>query len=312
MNNNPLISVIVPTYNRENRVINTIESIVNQTYKNLEIIVVDDGSKDNTQQVVENYLKKTGVTNLRFIRQANAGAPAARNHGFSLSNGTYIVFFDSDDLMLEERIEKQITAILKEGTQCSGCGFYYNRVTGDKYLPPVVNNNLLELFVKRELRGSTQSWMYHRELISKVNGFDEKLKCFQDADLFSRVVMLNPKVSIVQEPLSIFITHEGEERIMHVWKNIEGLESIDRYYWKIINFLIETDRTSFLKSVTSRFASSITGGYLKLGKYQELMDILRFFFRTTKPLSFTKRLYHTSSFVLYTGMYTMKYIVKGS
>lgn len=311
MNNNPLISVIVPTYNRENRVINTIESIVNQTYKNLEIIVVDDGSKDNTQQVVENYLEKTGVTNLRYIRQANAGAPAARNHGFSLSSGTYIVFFDSDDLMLEERIEKQITAILKEGTQCSGCGFYYNSTSGKQYIPPPIDNNLLELFVKRKLIGSTQSWIYHRNLVSRIDGFDVKLKCYQDSDLFSRIAMLNPSISIIQEPLSIFIAHEGEERIMHTWRNYEGLASICSYYWKIINFLIAINRVDLLKHVTYQFARSVTSGYLNLRKYKELTNIPGVFFQTTKPLPFAKRLYQTSAITSFVALFCIKYIFKG-
>ena len=103
---NPLISIIIPTFNRAHYIQETLDSILNQTYINWECIIIDDGSEDNTQEVLAKYLKK----DVRFqfhIRPENRpkGANSCRNYGFELSKGDLIKWFDSDDIMLPNHIE---------------------------------------------------------------------------------------------------------------------------------------------------------------------------------------------------------------
>lgn len=103
----PLISCIVPVYNGELYLREAIDSILAQTYRPLEIIVVDDGSTDATPDVVAGYGDR-----LRYIRQPNAGPGAARNHGLNLAQGEFIAFLDADDLWHPDKLARQMTRFL--------------------------------------------------------------------------------------------------------------------------------------------------------------------------------------------------------
>jgi len=119
-----LVSVIVPTYNRAKSIIKCLSSIVNQTYNNLELIIIDDGSADNSEEIINNFIESyKGEKKIYYYRQENQGASIARNYGFSKSKGDFIVFFDSDDEMLPFRIEYQIKAIEQKNANCCAAGF---------------------------------------------------------------------------------------------------------------------------------------------------------------------------------------------
>ena len=99
----PKVSVIIPTYNREEFITETIKSVLNQTYKDFEIIVVDDGSTDNTKQKLEPFKSK-----IKLIEQKNSERAVARNNGVKSSSGEYIAFLDSDDLWIKNKLENQV------------------------------------------------------------------------------------------------------------------------------------------------------------------------------------------------------------
>ena len=102
------ISVIIPTYNREHTILNSVKSVLNQTYQNFEIIVVDDGSSDNTIDL----LKKLNSDKIKVIvNETNKGAPYSRNRGIDLATGEYIAFQDSDDIWFEKKLEVCLKAI---------------------------------------------------------------------------------------------------------------------------------------------------------------------------------------------------------
>ncbi len=108
--NKGLVSIIIPTYNRANLVIRAIESALNQTYRNIELIVIDDGSKDQTPQIIS-QIKDPRIRYIRY--EENRGASHARNVGLSLAKGEFISFLDSDDEFLPQKIEKQLEAFEK-------------------------------------------------------------------------------------------------------------------------------------------------------------------------------------------------------
>src|ERR671910_2125032 len=113
----PLVSVVIPCYNQAHFLGEAIESVLSQTYPHFEVVVVDDGSPDNTQEVASRY---PGV---RYIRQENQGLAGARNAGIRRSNGSYLVFLDADDRLLADALEAGL-ASLKEHPECSfvfGC-----------------------------------------------------------------------------------------------------------------------------------------------------------------------------------------------
>jgi len=106
--NNPLVSIIIPVYNAARFLAETIDSVVNQTYQNWEMLIIDDGSTDNTLSIVQRYVSQD-VRIKEFFLGYNSGGPATpRNHGIRLAQGSYIAFLDSDDLWLPEKLQKQV------------------------------------------------------------------------------------------------------------------------------------------------------------------------------------------------------------
>lgn len=119
--NEALVSVVIPVYNVENFVADTLESVCAQTYKNIEIICIDDGSKDNSLSILNFYSEKD--ERIKVISQENAGVSSARNNGIRNAQGEYICFLDSDDFMHPQYIELQLKAISETGAEMAFCKF---------------------------------------------------------------------------------------------------------------------------------------------------------------------------------------------
>jgi len=270
----PLVSIIIPTYNRAARIIQTLDSIIAQTYKNIELIVVNDGSSDNTLNVLKNYNEKAYQKKFKFkiITQKHAGAPAARNNGLKNASGEYIVFFDSDDIMISNRIEKQINCLIEEESDCCICGFYYNDENGKTYLPDIRYKKTIKNFLYRKIAGSTQAWMYKRELISKVNGYDERLFCSQDIDINFRIIIMNPRISILRIPLSIFVAHRDENRITNQHDTKKAVLSFILFYKKLFSFLIDQKEYQLYNYSVRKFYS-VTIKSLALQQYKKMLYI---------------------------------------
>lgn len=118
MQNEPLVSVIIPTYNRGRLILNSVTSVLNQTYKNIELIVVDDCSTDNTEEI----LKSIDDSRIKYVKlEKNSGACIARNKGIELSDGEFIAFNDSDDLWLPEKINSQLDFLYENNAEISFC-----------------------------------------------------------------------------------------------------------------------------------------------------------------------------------------------
>ena len=117
---NPFFTIVVPTYNRAGLISKTIDSILHQHYRNFEIIIVDDGSTDNTETIVKPLLKE----NINYVKKENAERAAARNYGTRLAKGDYISWFDSDDIMLPNHLEEALAMLtLHPGTEVFALSF---------------------------------------------------------------------------------------------------------------------------------------------------------------------------------------------
>ena len=136
-----LVSVIIPTYNRAHLIKRSAESVLNQTYTNLELIIVDDGSTDDTEEVVKT-LNDNRVT---YIKQPNQGACAARNNGIDHAKGEFIAFQDSDDVWHEDKLEKQIKCLKETGADFCFCSVKTSTSLGFKKKSKFVND-IKELF----------------------------------------------------------------------------------------------------------------------------------------------------------------------
>ncbi len=180
----PLISIIIPAYNIENYIAKCLDSLLNQTYKNLEIIVVDDGSSDNTGNVIDNYVSK--YENIKVIHKNNGGVSAARNSGIEVANGDYIGFVDGDDTVDKEMFKVLIDNAIKYEADISHCGYkmvfpsridyYYNTgmlVEQDNKL------GLKDLILGERVEPGLVNKLYKKELFKTVR-MNEKIKINED------------------------------------------------------------------------------------------------------------------------------------
>jgi len=225
-----LVSVIIPTYNRSKVLEIALESVWNQTYRPIEVLVIDDGSTDNTQNVVANWEKRNRTDaqfKLMYIRQRNAGACAARNRGLIESKGEFIQFLDSDDYLVPERFAKKVTLFEKEACDlvhsgfdqiCGNCGLRIRR-----YIP-YFSGEPLESYLEGALWGNTWDFMDRRTLCYEVGPWDESLPVEQDRDYVNRRLLLAKKVGIIPESLLVS-SIGGHARISDIRRNRKGWES---------------------------------------------------------------------------------------
>lgn len=185
----PAVAVIIPTYNRAHVISRALRSVLIQTYQNLEVIVVDDGSTDDTQCVVESFVDPR----VRYLRsEGNLGATAARNLGIRNSSAEFIAFQDSDDEWLCEKLEKQM-AVFAQASAIVGVVYTgFLRVENNKatYYPPDSVTNKSGNILEALLRGNfvtTQAAVVRKNCLMESGMFDEQLPRFQDWELFIRI-----------------------------------------------------------------------------------------------------------------------------
>jgi glycosyltransferase involved in cell wall biosynthesis len=204
-----LVSAIIPTYNRANFIARAVQSAQQQTYRNLEIIVVDDGSTDNTDEILQTFGQEIYV-----VRQANRGPSAARNVGLAHARGSLVAFLDSDDVWLPEKIELQVDQLSKAGS-AAPCGVCNALLTNARFgCDTSFDIALLQGNVRAGLwRNPTavlaarfvlfnQVAIMRREALETTGGFREDLWLLEDYDLAIRLSLLGPW-GIIREPLVI-------------------------------------------------------------------------------------------------------------
>lgn len=202
MNQQPLISVIIPSYNREKLIVNAVNSVLNQTYQNLEVIVVDDNSTDNTKSAIES-LKDQRVKYLK--NEKKLGPSGARNVGIKVAKGEFIAFQDSDDEWLPDKLEKQMSLFEKKEYGLVYCAFRYNRKNlnyqfpSTKYGRNELEGDIFESLLEQNKIG-TVTMLAKREVFDEVGVFCEKLRCYEDWEYALRVAY-KYKIGYVNEML---------------------------------------------------------------------------------------------------------------
>lgn len=207
----PKVSVIIPTYNYGKYIEKAIDSVLDQTYRDFEIIVVDDGSTDDTKEIIETKNNKK----IRYFYQTNRGASAARNKGIAEARGEYFVFLDADDSFCPENLEKKLSILERN----ANAGFVYSdgiykysgkkKKSSDYGLSAAGAKLSGDIFLKL-LEGykiETSAVMLRAVCIRDVGGFDEKITALQDYDLFLRICSKYP-ASFIDECLFESVRHE--------------------------------------------------------------------------------------------------------
>lgn len=189
-----LVSVIIPSYNSAKFIKETLDSVFNQTYKNIEVIVVDDGSTDGSFELIFN-LKNP---NLKLVKNLGKGACAARNYGFEISKGDYIQYLDADDLLSPNKIHDQMNLASKFGLNAVYfCEWIRFVGSIDEYATnhQFINKNYDQayMWLKDSWRGkgmaAVHSWLVPRQIIIMAGQWNEDLLINQDGEFFTRVLM---------------------------------------------------------------------------------------------------------------------------
>lgn len=186
-NHNPLVSVIIPTYNRAELVRRAVESVLAQTYKNIEVIVIDDGSTDDTASLLAPYLK-----HIVYVLESNNGGSVgrARNIGIKHSKGDYLAFLDSDDEWLPDKLEKQVSLLKSPNVHIAYCDAYYVDEKGDILAIKRERrrgNILRHLLIDNVVSGSASAVILRRDCFDKVATFREDIDTPEDWDLWLRL-----------------------------------------------------------------------------------------------------------------------------
>lgn len=184
---NPLVSVIIPIFNSEETLRETLDSVIDQTYKNLEIITVNDGSIDNSESIIKE-INHSLISPIRYFKQENKGVSAARNAGAKKATGKYLTFLDSDDLWAKNKIKIQVE-IMETNSEID---LLATNKDGDKFnkflwfeIKELMPISLKFMLYKNFLLTSTV--MFKPNILATTGYFDEEMRYSEDMDYFCRI-----------------------------------------------------------------------------------------------------------------------------
>lgn len=244
----PLISVIIPTYNRRNSISVAIESVLNQSFADWELVIVDDGSEDNTCYEVKPFLINP---NIQYVFQKNLGVCSARNRGANHASGEWVLFLDSDDGLLSGALESfkiaiessSIVPVWKSGFQIRN---------GEKVTIDLPEKNQFHPFIPG-------SFILKKALFDRVGGYDEKLKFSENTELFHRVSLANAMMEIIPKPTVIYYNNaEGAsknlrnmtESLIHILKKHQ--DTLSKNEKRLFNQIIAVNALRFKEFANAR------------------------------------------------------------
>ena len=210
-----LVSIIIPTYNVQDYIVECVESCYAQTYKNIQVICIDNNSTDDTRYILKEI--KIKYPSLIIDKETKPGAPYARNKGLKIANGEYIQFLDADDIIEAIKIEQQVEHLLLTGADV----VVSDRIVKNETLEiekerftfqKVINNSLETAIVQIIITGNP---LYKKSIVEKIGGYNENLESAQDWDFHIRLVLSNAK--FVYLPGFFFISRDVENSLSSDW-----------------------------------------------------------------------------------------------
>lgn len=311
------VSVIIPTYNCAQYVVEAIESVLNQTYKDFEIIVIDDGSTDNTQEVLLPYIEGNKI---KYLYQTHSGRPSvARNRGLKNSSAEYICFLDSDDMLVKESVYERVDILnsyndvgvvfsnwLKFKNNFSPRKLETTEIIKNKFLEKLPTQMIdskskdyyifkrefvYEIFNSSSLKTSTV--MMRMSLLNRIGMFDESLIIGEDYDLFLRLGVVT-NLAFIVKPLSYSRGHGNNIASDSTRNIIEDTKVIEKFV---------SNNRKMSNQIKKRFYKKLERFYLETGLYfldqDDCLEARKRLFRAVKynPLSFESILYYVFTFL---------------
>lgn len=269
-----LVSVIIPTYNREKTIIRSINSVLNQTYKNIEILVIDDGSVDNTKKLI-NELNNSSV---HYLYQHNQGQNSARNNGIAHSSGDFLFFLDSDDEWLPQMVEKHL-AVYKNNPDVycvyNNVVSFVNKRPANTGTDFTISGNIYKEALIQGYISSMIGLSFKRDCLSTITGFDPKFSNSDDDDLCLRLAK-HFKFFLIPDVLAI-VHDDGGNRI--TGDKIQYLDGWFQLYTKHFDDILLLCGQS---EINKKFFS-LAKRYEKLGLVDKSKDCLKYVTPHYKP-----------------------------
>ncbi len=271
-----LVSVIIPAYNVEGYIEKTIESVLNQTYRNIEIIVVNDGSTDKTKEIAHNILKNSGV-NFKIINQTNQGVSVARNVGIENASGDYIKFLDGDDrlhpssieLLLNKALEKNVGIVFggQDVITFNGKVIYkYENMYKYKWETESYKKAIID-FLTGETYISVNSSLISSKLIKENNiKFTKGAKYSEDIEFLAKVIYYSKSISClsITTVLSVYRpTSSTKQATLSVFHNVGSVKRLIKFFKN----LSETEIVKVLEEYSLPFAYGWSIGNLAFNGY---------------------------------------------
>lgn len=286
INDNPLVSVIIPTYRRSDMLLDAIESVKNQTYNNIEIIVIDDNGI-NSKYAKENKLKLKKYIELGEIKyiqnKDNLGGSLARNIGINEAFGKYVAFLDDDDTYMKTKIEKQVS--LMEENIKNGVGLVYCHCNGLDEEGNIIWQNTnsysgLPLYESMiYCIASTSLWLCDRKMLIDIGGFED-MPSKQDLLLMVKIIANGYKILCVEEILVNYLEHNrGKISSTKPNKNILNGWKIFRNYCRKNYFKLDNN---LVKDVEYRFARTLCFNYIGLNNKSMVLNEYKIMLKNKK------------------------------
>ena len=271
------ISVVIPTYNREKSILASVNSVLNQTYKNIEVIVVDDGSKDKTEELI----KTIDDPRLKYIKlDSNHGACYARNVGIKESTGKYIAFQDSDDTFRENKLESQLNNLKDKKSDMDFCQMELHIENTIHIFPSIKkykdnSKGIIDILCTGNVI-STQTILAKKEIFNDVS-FDESLPRLQDYDLVLRIA---PKYKISYLKEVLVDTYRNEDNISNDDNRLKKASilmikkdyELDVEQNEILMDILVTLHLSKLLKEKDKTIQSLYSDYSKLNKEYKIIE----------------------------------------
>ena len=281
----PKVSVIIPVYNAEKFISETIESVIAQTYQDWEIIAVDDGSTDKTLEILKEHEKKLSKK-LRVITQKNSGVSIARNTGVAAANGEYIAFLDHDDLWMPRKLEKQVKLldsnrtlglVYSDSYQIDGAG-NLKKDTFFHSTKPFRGNVFNELFYINFIPCLTA--VVRKEVLDKVGPFNPKYNIAEEYDLFLKIAERWP-VDFIEQPLAKYRFHAGsfsKNIDISVYEDFQIIE-----YWLKKKPHLKKELKYKIKLKKARSYMSLIWYYLRKHEFRKAIGEIKNFVKLLTP-----------------------------
>lgn len=277
------IDVIIPLYNGEDFILDTIKSVENNTFKDFNIIVVDDGSKDNSSKIVRNLAKN--YENILYFYKENSGVSSARNYGIERSNSKYLCFLDADDLHNPLFLEKLYEKIsLKDSDLCL-CG--YNQLIDEKIYPKktrFIKNDFLTNYLITKNKFHISCFMIKRDIIlaNKIKFF-ENTSYGEDIEFLSKVIKHSKNIELVKEYLTYYRIDPERDSLSSF--NLKKIEDDVAYSFRLFDDkkLNLNDREK-KALINHKLVGSIVNKLLKAIELGYDLDILRQIYNNYEPI----------------------------